>query len=71
MFLYSRAGVLVGGYSSVVEYKLPKLGVASSTLVARSSDTRCMSLVNLGSVGVFQNLSANSYVVAKEWMEVG
>jgi hypothetical protein len=27
---------LMGGHNSVVEYKLPKLGVASSNLVARS-----------------------------------
>lgn len=30
----------MGGHNSVVEYKLPKLGVASSNLVARSTKGR-------------------------------
>ena len=36
----NRLRSLKSGHNSVVEYKLPKLGVASSNLVARSMEGR-------------------------------
>ena len=43
----------MSGHNSVVEYKLPKLGVASSNLVARSMKGRlAVRLRDVGNVGV-------------------
>ena len=48
------------GIAQLVEYKLPKLGVASSNLVARSSTKSALPLI-WGRKGITRCLSARCY----------